>query len=187
MADAILLWEDFSGVTIEETTGAHKHFSLTALQGLQLERLNLEQTLVRDDTLLPLCHLTELKHLSLQNNNLTDLSLHQLSPLQKLKTLGFRDAVLTAHGLELYKPPASLEMMDLTGCWLLSVDVLKEFQRKHPRIQLRHAHMLSLQSNPSSSRYRMRPNSKICFKHHISEMPTVSSYFIGKTDLCCGC
>ncbi|KAI4369808.1 hypothetical protein MLD38_018212 [Melastoma candidum] len=165
------------GITSKDTTSEHRHLSLTALRSLQLERLNIEQTLVQDDTLLPLCHLTELRHLSLQNNHLTDLSLHQLSPLQKLKTLGFRDAVLTARGLELYKPPKSLEMMDLTGCWLLSVDALKEFQRKHPRIHLRHEHILSLESHPSSGRYKTRENAKCGFKHRASEKLSVSSYF----------
>ncbi|XP_030470153.1 uncharacterized protein LOC115688468 isoform X2 [Syzygium oleosum] len=115
-----------------------KVYSLTALQSLRLERLNLEQIHVQDDALCSLLDFPELRHLFLQSAYLTDLSLHHWSSLRCLKTLGFRDAVLTNNGLDSFKPPASLELLDLRGCWLLTEDAILLFHRKHPQLELKH-------------------------------------------------
>ncbi|KAK3429438.1 hypothetical protein EUGRSUZ_E00859 [Eucalyptus grandis] len=115
-----------------------KVYSLTALQSLSLESLNLEQIHFQDDALCSLLEFPELRHLFLQSGYHTDLSLHHWSSLHCLKTLGFRDAVLTNRGLDSFKPPAALELLDLRGCWLLTEDAILLFHRKYPRIELRH-------------------------------------------------
>lgn len=115
-----------------------KFYSLTALQILSLESLNLEQIHFQDDALCSLLGFPELRHLFLQSGYLTDLSLHHWSSLCHLKTLGFRDAVLTNHGLDSFKPPGTLELLDLRGCWLLTEDAILLFHRKYPRIELKH-------------------------------------------------
>ncbi|XP_010055863.2 uncharacterized protein LOC104443990 [Eucalyptus grandis] len=115
-----------------------KVYSLTALQSLSLESLNLEQIHFQDDALCSLLEFPELRHLFLQSGYHTDLSLHHWSSLRCLKTLGFRDAVLTNRGLDSFKPPAALELLDLRGCWLLTEDAILLFHRKYPRIELRH-------------------------------------------------
>ncbi|KAI3422973.1 uncharacterized protein J3R85_011490 [Psidium guajava] len=115
-----------------------KFYSLTALQILSLESLNLEQIHFQDDALCSLLGFPELRHLFLRSGYLTDLSLHHWSSLCHLKTLGFRDAVLTNHGLDSFKPPATLELLDLRGCWLLTEDAILLFHRKYPWIELKH-------------------------------------------------
>ncbi|KAF7828147.1 putative adenylate cyclase regulatory protein isoform X1 [Senna tora] len=113
--------------------------SLTALQNLtQLERLNLEQTQVRDEALYPLSTFQELRYIYLKSTSLADISLYYLSSIPKLISLNICDAVLTNYGLDTFKPPATLRMMDLTGCWLLTKDAISSFCRIHPQIEVRH-------------------------------------------------
>ncbi|PKI45328.1 hypothetical protein CRG98_034289, partial [Punica granatum] len=112
--------------------------SLTALESHHLEKLNLENTLVEDDSLFPLSKLQQLRQLSLRNCSLTDISLHRLSPLTELKSLCFCDVVLTNHGLDSFKPPATLEMLDIRGCWLLTEDAISSFHEKYPQVVVRH-------------------------------------------------
>lgn len=139
-----------------------KIYSLTALQSLSLERLNLEQIHFQDDALCSLLDFPELRHLFLQSGYLTDLSLHHWSSLRCLTTLGFRDAVLTNHGLDSFKPPATLEMLDLRGCWLLTEDAISLFHRKYPRIELKHelTHISASDHPPSNLTSKSQFNRK---------------------------
>ncbi|XP_057967331.1 uncharacterized protein LOC131157301 isoform X2 [Malania oleifera] len=127
--------------------------SLTALESLSgLERLDLEETQVRDSSLYPLQCFQELRQLSLKSVSLTDLSLQHLSSLPKLTNLSLRDAVLTNGGLDSFNPPETLESLDLRGCWLLTEDVVLLFCEKHPQIEVRHEHARIVQSLQNGSR-----------------------------------
>ncbi|PSS04242.1 Toll-like receptor 13 [Actinidia chinensis var. chinensis] len=126
--------------------------SLTALQSLTcLEKLNLEETQVRNESLHPLSGLQNLTYLSLKSDFLTDMSLYLLSSLPKLINLSLRDAVLTNVGLHSFNPPATLKTLDLRGCWLLTADTLLLFCKKHPEIEVRHELLRIVQSDRDSS------------------------------------
>ncbi|XP_065012380.1 receptor like protein 28-like isoform X4 [Musa acuminata AAA Group] len=116
-----------------------KTFPLSLLQNLShLESLNLEDTLVEDEALLPLVFLKQLRCLYLKSDLLSDVSLHILSSFSSLEYLGFRNAVLSNSGLLLFVPPKALHTLDLRGCWLLMEDVFSSFCKLHPQIELRH-------------------------------------------------
>ncbi|KAL6986397.1 hypothetical protein U1Q18_019762 [Sarracenia purpurea var. burkii] len=122
--------------------------SLTPLQNLiHLESLDLEESRVRDAALHPLSGFQQLTYLSLKSDFLTDVSLYLLSSLPKLTNLSVRDAVLTNAGLDSFNPPATLKMLDLRGCWLLTEDALLLFRKKHPLIEVRHELVHIVQSD----------------------------------------
>uniref|UniRef100_A0A5B7AVA2 Uncharacterized protein n=1 Tax=Davidia involucrata TaxID=16924 RepID=A0A5B7AVA2_DAVIN len=128
--------------------------SLTALQNLKcLERLDLEETQVGDAALYPLSSFQELSSLSLGSGSLTDMSLYHLSSIPKLTNLRIQDAVLTNGGLDSFNPPATLKMLDLRGCWLLTQDALSLFCKNHPKIEVRHELVRILQTSKESSNY----------------------------------
>ncbi|KAJ4956574.1 hypothetical protein NE237_013357 [Protea cynaroides] len=113
--------------------------SLTALQNLNhLVWLDLEGTQIGDGAMSPLSNLRELNHLYLKGGNISDISLELLASIPKLKFLGICGAVLTNAGLNSFKPPAMLEMLDLKGCWLLTEDALSLFHKNHPQIEVKH-------------------------------------------------
>lgn len=133
--------------------------SLTALQNLNhLERLNLEETQLMDGALDPLSSFKELGYISLKSGHLTDASLYHLSSIPKLINLSMRDVVLTNAGIDLFIPPPMLKVLDLSGCWLLTEDVLLSFCQKHPQIEVKHEFIRSSPPNhgnpksPSPSR-----------------------------------
>ncbi|KAK7399111.1 hypothetical protein VNO78_10286 [Psophocarpus tetragonolobus] len=119
-------------------TDADSPLSLTTLQNLKLERLNLEHTQVRDEALHPLSCFQELRYLSLKSASLADVSLHYLSSIPKLTNLSICDAVLTNYGLEMFKAPETLKLLDLRGCWLLTEDNILSFCRNHPQVEVWH-------------------------------------------------
>ncbi|XP_062074596.1 receptor-like protein 53 [Humulus lupulus] len=124
--------------------------SLQELQRLKnLKKLNLEGTQVRDAALYSVSSLLELTHLSLRDASLTDISLSYMSSLTKLTNLGIHDAVLTNSGLHSFQPPASLKMMDVMGCWLLTKDDIVSFCKTHPQIEVRHEHVHVVPSDQS--------------------------------------
>ncbi|KAL5538140.1 hypothetical protein UlMin_044218 [Ulmus minor] len=138
--------------------------SLQALQSLRLlEKLNLEETQVRDAALCAVSSFQELSYLLLGNASVTDISLSYLSSLPKLANLVIHDAVLTNRGLESFNPPPTLKMLDLTGCWLLTVDAIKSFCKTHPQVEVRHEQVhISPSDQISSNRPSpSRLNSKI--------------------------
>ncbi|KAK4262882.1 hypothetical protein QN277_028381 [Acacia crassicarpa] len=127
------------GFMHQEETQLDAPLSLTALQDLkQLERLNLEHTLISDGALCPLSSFQQLRHISLKSTSLADISLDFLSTIPKLTSLSICDAILTNYGLETFKPPATLKSIDLSGCWLLTRDAILSFCRIHPQIEVRH-------------------------------------------------
>ncbi|KAF5734757.1 LRR receptor-like serine/threonine-protein kinase GSO1-like [Tripterygium wilfordii] len=139
--------------------GSEPDSSLLALQSLNhLECLNLEQTQVRDSALCFLSSFRELSQLSLRSASLTDDSLHHLSSLAKLIKLCIRDAVLTNCGLDSFKPPGTLKILDLRGCWLLTEDALFSFHKTNPLIDVWHevVRFSPSNQNPSPSRKSSR-------------------------------
>lgn len=103
-----------------------------------LERLQLEGTNIRDAALCPLSRFHALRYLSVGSGYLTDASLQHLTSLQKLVHLGIHDAVLTNVGLDCFNPPPTLEVLDLMGCWLLTIDDIMSFCNKHLELEVRH-------------------------------------------------
>ncbi|KAF4351071.1 hypothetical protein F8388_013176 [Cannabis sativa] len=133
--------------------------SLEALQRLKnLKKLNLEGTQVRDSALYSVSSLLELTHLSLRDASLTDISLSYISSLTKLINLSIHDAVLTSSGLNSYQTPASLKLMDVMGCWLLTKDDIVSFCKTHPHIEVRHEHVHVIPSDQSCLNHRPSPS-----------------------------
>ncbi|XP_002509956.2 leucine-rich repeat receptor-like serine/threonine-protein kinase SKM1 [Ricinus communis] len=142
--------------------------SLKALQGLSgLQSLNLEHTQVRDAAVAPVSSFQELSHLSLKSASLADETLYHLSSLSKLTSLVIGDAVLTNCGLDLFRPPVALKMLDLRGCWLLTEEAISSFCTKHPAIKLRHE-LLNVSSPNESSSYRASPSRILSRPPHVS-------------------
>ncbi|KAJ7945040.1 putative F-box/LRR protein [Quillaja saponaria] len=155
--------------------------SLAALQNLNhLQRLNLEQTQVRDEALCPLSSFPQLSYLSLKRASLTDISLYYLSSIPKLTNLSVRDAVLTNYGLNLFKPPATLEFLDLRGCWLLTADAILSFCRSHPQIEVRHelSHVVPSGQIVSSRASQLQFTSRPIEAHKKIENISMSPCFI---------
>ncbi|KAL3844482.1 hypothetical protein ACJIZ3_001885 [Penstemon smallii] len=113
--------------------------SFAALKDLRhLERLDLEEINVQDAALFPLASFGRLSYLSLRSVSLTDASLYHVSSVPNLIYLGFCDAVLTSAGLDCVNLPQTLEVLDMRGCWLLTIDVLIAFCQKHSQIEVKH-------------------------------------------------
>lgn len=153
-----------------------------SLQNLNhLEELNLQRTQVDDAALRPLLSFPRLKHLSLKSIALTDLSLYTLSALSKLTTLAIRDAVLTNSGLGLFRPPSTLKLLDLRGCWLLPDDALFLFCKSYPELEVLHE---LVDANSSDRIGHNRPSpSKVASKAvQANQMPksaALSESFVG--------
>lgn len=112
--------------------------SLAELQNLScLEMLYIENTQLRDASLIPLSMLHKLTHLCL-GGPLTDMSLCLFSSIQNLIHLSLHDAVFTGLGLNSFKPPSNLKVLDLSGCWLLTKDDLLSFCQRNPQIEVKH-------------------------------------------------
>ncbi|RAL50994.1 hypothetical protein DM860_005350 [Cuscuta australis] len=125
------------------------NFSLSALHCLHhLERLDLEETPIRDEALSPLSNIRKLNYLSLRGGPLSDACLHHLSKIKNLINLWLGDTVLTNAGLDSFIPPSGLEVLDLNGCWLITEDAILSFSQNHPSIDLRHEHVRALPSEP---------------------------------------
>lgn len=154
--------------------------SLTALHSLKgLESLNLECANIKDAAVDPLSNFQELRLLSLKSPSLTDISLYHLSSLPQIRNLGIRDAVLTDSGLFSFRPPATLEMLDLRGCWLLTEDAILSFRKRHPLIELRHEHVVS--TSDQTARHRLTPPRTFLRPPQVNqkqEKLIVSQYFI---------
>ncbi|XP_057520546.1 uncharacterized protein LOC130800857 isoform X1 [Amaranthus tricolor] len=135
--------------------------SLAAFQHLKhLKSLNLDKTRVSDPAICVLLDFEELSHLSLNNTLLTDKCLEHLSQVKKLVELSIRGTLLTNGALEFFKPPKLLEVLDLVGCWLLTMDSLTSFCEKYPSIRVRHDH-LPVSSVDSSSSSKTATSSKV--------------------------
>ncbi|KAA0044905.1 F-box/LRR-repeat protein 14 isoform X1 [Cucumis melo var. makuwa] len=142
---------DIKGYIHLSTPETVKIFSLTELQNLDcLEMLNLEHTHVDDESLRSLSRFRKLSHLMLRSPSFTDTVLSYLSILPNLKTLSIRDAVLTNQAFDTLKPVATLQKIDLRGCWLLTEGGLSVFHRRFPQIEVRHE-LFHFSSNPTST------------------------------------
>ncbi|KAF3615458.1 putative endoglucanase 6-like [Capsicum annuum] len=127
------------GISNEADSDPNCVSSLSELSSLDhLERLDLEETRIKDSALAPLPSFRKLSYLFLRSGSLTDTTLHQLSSIRSLITLGIRDGVLTDSGLYVFNPPPTLKILDLRGCWLLTEDALLSFQQMHPQIEVKH-------------------------------------------------
>lgn len=128
--------------------------SLTSLENLnQLEKLNLEETALKDEAITPISNMKQLTHLSLRSSFLTDASLHHLSSIPNLINLNMRDAILTNAGIDHFTPPPLLQVLDLTGCWLLTKDAVWSFVQRHPNVEVRHAIMTNILSDNEDNKY----------------------------------
>ncbi|BAS92802.1 uncharacterized LOC4338099 [Oryza sativa Japonica Group] len=125
-----------------------KVLSLSALEELKyLESLNLNNTQLMDDVIPPLASLRALKYLFLKSDFLSDPALHALSSASNLIHLGFCGNILSTTGLRKFVPPATLRMLDLSGCWILTGDAISAFCTCHPVIEVRHELIQELQAN----------------------------------------
>ncbi|KAL2342677.1 hypothetical protein Fmac_003962 [Flemingia macrophylla] len=138
LKDVDLSNTNIKGFLPQGKTDVDSPLSLMVLQNLKLERLNLEHTQFRDEALYPLSSFQELRYLSLKSASLADISLYYLSSIPKLTNLSICDAVLTNYGLDTFKAPETLKLLDLRGCWLLSEDTILSFCRNHPGVDVRH-------------------------------------------------
>lgn len=148
--------------------------SLTALENLkELEKLDLEETQLRDEAISPISNFKQLTHLSLRSSFLTDSSLHYMSSISNLITLSMRDAVLTNAGIDSFSPPPSLQVLDLTGCWLLTKDALLSFLQFHPEIEIRHEHVCTFLSDSEDRKYpsALRTSRRISQQRKFSSSP----------------
>lgn len=125
-----------------------KVLSLSALEELKyLESLNLNNTQLMDDVIPPLASFRALKYLFLKSDFLSDPALHALSSASNLIHLGFCGNILSTTGLRKFVPPATLRMLDLSGCWILTGDAISAFCTCHPVIEVRHELIQELQAN----------------------------------------
>ncbi|GJV43932.1 Toll-like receptor 2 [Tanacetum coccineum] len=128
--------------------------SLTALENLKhLEKLYLEDIPLRDEAIPPISNFKQLNHLSLRSTFLTDASLHRLSSVPNLITLSMQDAVLTNAGINYFNTPASLEVLDLNGCWLLTKDAILSFLQCHLEFEISHELVSISLSNSEDAKY----------------------------------
>ena len=169
----------FSGFIHQDGAEPNLISSLTALHSLKdLESLNLECPKMNDAAVDHLSSFQELRLLSLRSPSLTDISLHHLSSLPKIKNLRIRDAVLTDSGLFSFRPPATLEILDLRGCWLLTEDAILSFRKRHPLIEVRHEHVAST-SDQAACHRQPRTFQRLSQVNQKQEKLPVSRYFIG--------
>ncbi|XP_076947319.1 uncharacterized protein LOC143619225 [Bidens hawaiensis] len=142
------------GVIQQNSTEDECILSLTSLENLnQLEKLNLEETALKDEAITPISNMKQLTHLSLRSSFLTDASLHHLSYIPNLINLSIRDAILTNAGIDHFTPPPSLQVLDLTGCWLLTKDAVWSFVQRHPNVEVRHANVTNFLSDNEDNKY----------------------------------
>lgn len=59
--------------------------------------------------------------------------------------------VLTNDGLDSFKPPPTVEILDLMGCWLLTEDALFLFSKRFPNVEMRHELVPAFRVQPDTS------------------------------------
>lgn len=171
-----------SGVIHQVGLESDPVLSLSALQSLQhLGRLNLVDTQVTESALYPLENFQELRELSIKSVSLTDISFNYTSSMPKLTNLHIHDGVLTNSGLNSYKPPLTLRMMDLRGCWLLTEDAILSFCKTHPHIEVRHelVHIYPSKQIVSNSASSSRSTLKASQAKQKQEVPVLPC-FLGR-------
>jgi len=127
---------------------ADKMLSMSAFEHLKyLESLNLEDTPLSAEVIPPLGSFAVLKYLYLRSDFLSDPALHAFSAASNLIHLGFCGNILSSSGLLQFVPPATLRVLDLRGCWILTGDAISTFCKRHPIIEVRHELMQELKAN----------------------------------------
>lgn len=127
---------------------SEKLLSLSAFEHLKyLETLNLEDTPLSAEVIPPLASFAALKYLYLKSDFLSDPAFHALSAASNLIHLGFCRNILSSMGLLQFVPPATLCVLDLSGCWILTGDAISTFCKRHPIIELRHELMQEVQAS----------------------------------------
>ncbi|KAG2615724.1 hypothetical protein PVAP13_3NG040600 [Panicum virgatum] len=127
---------------------ADKMLSMSAFEHLKyLESLNLEDTPLSAEVIPPLGSFAALKYLYLKSDFLSDPALHALSAASNLIHLGFCGNILSSSGLLQFVPPATLHVLDLRGCWILTGDAVSTFCKRHPTIEVRHELMQELKAS----------------------------------------
>uniref|UniRef100_A0A0E0DNA7 Disease resistance R13L4/SHOC-2-like LRR domain-containing protein n=1 Tax=Oryza meridionalis TaxID=40149 RepID=A0A0E0DNA7_9ORYZ len=157
-----------------------KVLSLSALEELKyLESLNLNNTQLMDDVIPPLASFRALKYLFLKSDFLSDPALHALSSASNLIHLGFCGNILSTTGLRKFVPPATLRMLDLSGCWILTGDAISAFCTCHPVIEVRHELIQELQANYGDERIKYSKEEMMELQHqaksnssmHVAQLP----------------
>uniref|UniRef100_A0A0A9DRM0 Uncharacterized protein n=1 Tax=Arundo donax TaxID=35708 RepID=A0A0A9DRM0_ARUDO len=132
-----------------------------------LESLNLEDTPLSAEVIPPIASFAALKYLYLKSDFLSDPALHALSSASNLIRLGFCGNILSSSGLLQFVPPATLCVLDLSGCWILTGDAISTFCRRHPMIEVRHELIQELKANrigtsqPNKPRQSQRVEAKV--------------------------
>lgn len=130
-----------------------KILSLSVFEDLKyLESLNLEDIPLLAEVIPPLGSFAALKYLYLKSDFLSDPALDALSAASSLIHLGFRGNILSNSGLLQFVPPATLCVLDLRGCWILTEHAVSTFCKRHPMIEVRHELMQELKTNSSGGR-----------------------------------
>ena len=133
---------------VHTEVNSEKLLSMSAFEHLKyLESLNLEDTPLSAEVIPPLASFAALKYLYLKSDFLSDPALHALSAASNLIHLGFCGNILSSSGLLQFVPPATLCVLDLSGCWILTGDAISTFCKRHPTIELRHELMQEVQAN----------------------------------------
>lgn len=127
---------------------ADKMLSMSVFEHLEyLEILNLEDTPLSAEVIPPLGSFASLKYLYLKSDFLSDSALDALSSASNLIHLGFCGNILSSSGLLQFVPPATLRVLDLSGCWIITGDAISAFCKHHPMIEVRHELMQELKAN----------------------------------------
>uniref|UniRef100_A0A0A9E8F2 Uncharacterized protein n=1 Tax=Arundo donax TaxID=35708 RepID=A0A0A9E8F2_ARUDO len=133
---------------VHNEVDAEKMLSMPAFGHLKyLESLNLEVTPLSAEVIPPLSSFAALKYLYLKSDFLSDPALHALSSASNLIHLGFCGNILSSSGLLQFVPPATLCVLDLRGCWILTGDAISTFCRHHPMIEVKHELIQELKAN----------------------------------------
>jgi hypothetical protein len=143
--------------------------SMSEFENLRyLENLNLEGTHLMAEVIPPLASITALQFLYLRSDFLSDPGLHTLSSASNLVHLGFCGSILSSSGLLQFAPPAKLCVLDLRGCWMLTVDAISVFCRRHPRIELKHELMEELNANHVGTSRHHKPRKSQLVKARVA-------------------
>ncbi|KAF8725545.1 hypothetical protein HU200_020078 [Digitaria exilis] len=156
---------------------ADKMLSMSVFEHLKyLESLNLEDIPLSAEVIPPLGSFAALKYLYLKSDFLSDSALHALSSAANLIHLGFCGNILSSSGLLQFIPPATLLVLDLSGCWIITEDAISAFCKHYPMIEVRHELMQELKVNSVG---RSQPKAK----QSQQVKPKVTNSFAGPSRL----
>ncbi|XP_050943074.1 uncharacterized protein LOC103493092 isoform X3 [Cucumis melo] len=139
---------------LSSTTIGDSSVELIASIGENLKYLNLSCTAVSSSGIGSLAgKVSNLATLSLSHTMVDDDALSYMSMMPSLKCIDLSETdikVLTNQAFDTLKPVATLQKIDLRGCWLLTEGGLSVFHRRFPQIEVRHE-LFHFSSNPTST------------------------------------